>query len=161
MTARAQRHDPRLDPAVRASGKGVMQPGGEGEVPDVVGRELELAAAVGQLTRWQRHHSGVVDEQMQRPVPGGDERVHGVEVGEVESADPDGLVAGRAADIDSGPLDGGVSRTASITSAPVAASARAVSMPIPDEAPVTIARRPERSTLSVTSQIVDSAPKPV
>lgn len=46
-------------------------------------------------------------------------------------------------------------------SAPVAASARAVSMPMPDDAPVTIARRPERSTPSATSQIVDSAPKPV
>jgi hypothetical protein len=44
---------------------------------------------------------------VQRPVPGGDEGAHGVEVGEIESADADGLVAGRAADIDSGPLAGG------------------------------------------------------
>ena len=39
-----------------------------------------------------------------------------------------------------------VSRTASVTDAPAAASARAVSTPIPDEAPVTTAVLPVRST---------------
>ncbi|GAB3897343.1 hypothetical protein GCM10027612_53400 [Microbispora bryophytorum subsp. camponoti] len=47
------------------------------------------------------------------------------------------------------------SRTAIVTSAPAAASARAVSTPIPDAPPVTIARRPRRSTPSRTSAAVD------
>jgi hypothetical protein len=39
-----------------------------------------------------------------------------------------------------------VSRTARVTSAPAPASTRAVSWPMPEEAPVTIARLPVRST---------------
>ncbi len=50
-----------------------------------------------------------------------------------------------------------VSRTARVTSAPAAASARAVSTPIPELAPVTTARRPCRSTPSITSVAVVSA----
>jgi len=52
-------------------------------------------------------------------------------------------------------------RTASVTSAPAAASARAVSTPIPDEPPVTIARLPVKSTPLTTSVAVDSEPKGV
>jgi hypothetical protein len=48
-----------------------------------------------------------------------------------------------------------VRRTARVTSAPVEARARAVSTPIPDEPPVTIARRPERSMPSITSSAVE------
>ena len=48
-----------------------------------------------------------------------------------------------------------VSRTASVTSAPMAASVRAVSMPMPDEAPVTIARFPDRSMPAATSVAVE------
>ena len=48
-------------------------------------------------------------------------------------------------------------RTARVTSAPAPASARAVSMPIPDAPPVTMARRPVRSMPSTTSAAVDSA----
>lgn len=51
-----------------------------------------------------------------------------------------------------------VSRTARVTSAPAAASARAVSTPIPELAPVTTARRPCRSTPSMTSAAVVLAP---
>jgi len=47
-----------------------------------------------------------------------------------------------------------VFRTARVTSAPAAARARAVSAPIPEDAPVTIARTPERSTPSSTSSAV-------
>ena len=47
-----------------------------------------------------------------------------------------------------------VSRTASVTSAPAPASARAVSMPMPEAPPVTIARLPVRSTPSTTSAAV-------
>ena len=54
-----------------------------------------------------------------------------------------------------------VSRTASVTDAPAAASARAVSTPMPDEAPVTIAVLPDRSTPSMTSAAVDSKPNGV
>jgi len=51
-----------------------------------------------------------------------------------------------------------VLRTASVTAAPVPASARAVSMPMPDAAPVTTMRRPVRSMPRATSAAVDSAP---
>jgi hypothetical protein len=54
-----------------------------------------------------------------------------------------------------------VSRTASVTSAPALASARAVSTPIPDEPPVTIVRFPERSIPAITSVAVDSNPNGV
>ncbi len=54
-----------------------------------------------------------------------------------------------------------VFRTASVTDAPAAASARAVSTPMPDEAPVTIAVLPARSTPSMTSAAVDSNPNGV
>jgi hypothetical protein len=40
------------------------------------------------------------------------------------------------------------------------ANARAVSTPMPDEAPVTIARLPDRSTPSATSAAVAVASKP-
>jgi hypothetical protein len=53
------------------------------------------------------------------------------------------------------------SRTASVTSAPALASARAVSTPMPDEAPVTMARVPARSMPSMTCAAVDSKPNPV
>ena len=107
MTARAQRHDPCLGVALRAGGQRVVQPAGQGEVPDVVSRELQLPAAIGHLTRRQCHHAGVVDEQVQRPVPGGDESAHGIKVGEVESADAGPPVPVVRADIDGGPLAGG------------------------------------------------------
>jgi hypothetical protein len=48
-------------------------------------------------------------------------------------------------------------RTAKATSAPAPASARAVSMPMPELAPVTMARRSLRSIPSTTSPAVDSA----
>src|SRR6201991_52961 len=54
-----------------------------------------------------------------------------------------------------------VLRTASVTAAPASASARAVSTPIPDDAPVTMARLPDRSTPARTSAAVDSKPKGV
>src|SRR5580704_11797399 len=53
------------------------------------------------------------------------------------------------------------SRTASVTSAPTLASARAVSIPMPDAPPVTIARRPVRSIPAMTSAAVDCAPNGV
>jgi len=49
-----------------------------------------------------------------------------------------------------------VLRTASVTSAPAPASVRAVSIPMPDEAPVTIARLSLKSTPAMTSAAVES-----
>ena len=49
-----------------------------------------------------------------------------------------------------------MSRTASVTSAPAEASARAVSAPIPDAPSVTMARRPVRSRRARTSSAVVS-----
>src|SRR5690242_344289 len=54
-----------------------------------------------------------------------------------------------------------VFRTANVTAAPAAASARAVSTPIPDDAPVTTARLPLRSTPAMTSAAVEEKPKGV
>ncbi len=54
-----------------------------------------------------------------------------------------------------------VLRTASVTDAPAAASARAVSTPIPDDAPVTMALLPVRSTPAMTSAAVDANPNGV
>src|SRR3954447_10353611 len=54
-----------------------------------------------------------------------------------------------------------VLRTAPVTAAPAPASARAVSTPIPDDAPVTMARLPDRSTPSITSAAVDEKPNGV
>jgi len=59
-------------------------------------------------------------------------------------------------------LPSGVSaKTPGSGSASALASARAVSAPRPDEPPVTIARRPDRSTPAMTSAAVDSAPNGV
>jgi hypothetical protein len=49
-------------------------------------------------------------------------------------------------------------RTARVTSAPAEASTLAVSMPIPELAPVTMARRPCRSTSATISAAVVVAP---
>src|SRR5262249_15758651 len=54
-----------------------------------------------------------------------------------------------------------VLRTASVTAAPAPASARAVSTPIPEDAPVMTARLPDRSTPATTSAAVDEKPKGV
>src|SRR5258708_4230039 len=54
-----------------------------------------------------------------------------------------------------------VLRRAIVTSAPAPASARAVSIPMPDEPPVTIARLPDRSMPSITSAAVESNPNAV
>jgi hypothetical protein len=91
----AERHDPR----VAGLGEGVVEAEGEREVPEVVGRELHLPALRGQLELGQRHHAGVVDEQVQRPAPargeGGDRRA----AGQVEPADVDVGVAGGGGDV--------------------------------------------------------------
>src|SRR5690242_17133095 len=54
-----------------------------------------------------------------------------------------------------------MSRTASVTAAPALSRARAVSTPMPDAPPVTIARLQRRSTPATTSAAVDSNPNGV
>ena len=82
-------------------------------------------------------------------------------VGEVQRRDRDGGVPVRRAMSAAVRSPASVSRTARVTSAPAPASARAVSTPMPDAPPVTIARRPVRSTPATTSAAVDSKPKGV
>ena len=59
------------------------------------------------------------------------------------------------------PSPAAVFRTASVTSAPAEVKARAVSIPRPEDAPVTIARTPVRSTPRSTSSAVLEAVKEV
>lgn len=66
-----------------------MQADREGEVADVVGGELALEARGRALELLDGHHARVVDEHVQRPVPGGDEGADRVEVGQLERRDAD------------------------------------------------------------------------
>ena len=67
-----------------------MQAGGEGEVTEVVGGELELPAFRG-AEFGGRHHAGVVDEDVERAVPVRDEVGDRLLVGQVQPcADRDG-----------------------------------------------------------------------
>ena len=116
------------------------------------------------LPHGRRHDAGVGDDEIERPAVG-DQRVgagaHALQRGQVEldelkSAAVRGAGAHRAR---SPPWPCSRSRAAPTTSAPCAASARAVSTPRPAETPVTSTRLPLRSTPSSTSSVVDSAPK--
>jgi hypothetical protein len=98
---------------------------------------------------------------VERPAPGRDEGGDRGSVGEVEPPDVDGVVAVVAVMSAAVRLPASVLRTASVTSAPASARARAVSIPIPDEEPVTIARLPLRSIPASTSAAVDSNPNGV
>jgi hypothetical protein len=74
----------------------------------MVGRELHLVTAVGQGQFLDGHHPGVVDEDVERPVPSGDE-------------------------------GGGAGRVGQFQRDPALASARAISTPMPEAPPVTMA----------------------
>ena len=76
-----------------------MQAEREREVAEVVGRELHLLAAVRERQLLDRHHAGVVDEDVERPVPAGHEGVDAGEVGQLEVGDRDVVVAGARADV--------------------------------------------------------------
>lgn len=102
--------------------------------------------------------SGVVDEQMERTLPcfgeSGDREFRSAR----SSCATRGLVVPVDVSIVSATAPpASVLRTARVTSAPAALSARAVSMPMPEEAPVTIARMPLRSTPWSTSSAVLAA----
>ena len=78
-----------------------MQGRGEREVAEVVGRELQLDALRRALQGRQRHHPGVVDEDVERAVP-----LEAGERGEVEAADVRAAEVGRDALAGGGVADG-------------------------------------------------------
>ena len=98
----AERHDPR----VAGGGECVVQAECEREVAEVVGRELHLPALFSPLEVGQSHHAGVIDEQVERPAPVRDEGGDGGLVGEVESLDVNGGVAGGSGDVGGDPVAG-------------------------------------------------------
>ena len=131
------------------------RPSGQREVAEVVGGELELPALRG-VRLGAGHDPGVVDQDVQRPVPRGDQGAHG----------PDGrpgrararrhrVVARARATMSSRrrAAGAGVAHGQGDLSARPA-SARAVSSPMPAAPPVTRARRPERSRPATTSAAV-------
>ena len=89
-------------------GEGAVQPGGQREVAEVVGGELALPSAVGELERGDRHHAGVVDQQVQRAGPrGGERRATLGEVDEVDVRHVHVGVAGGRGDVGRDPVPGG------------------------------------------------------
>jgi hypothetical protein len=116
---------------------------------------MQLVAAGGEGALGDRHHAGAVDENVQRSFPAVEECAYGGEVRQLESLDVDGGGAGAVADLCGGGFAAATSRAVRVTAAPRRASTRAVSVLMPDEAPVTIARRPERSTPARTSSAVE------
>ena len=85
----------------------VVQSAGQSEVAQMVGGELQLPTLCRQLEVRQRHHAGVVDEQMERSTPargeGGDRRL----VREVEPADVECIVARGGGDVGGTSVSGG------------------------------------------------------
>jgi hypothetical protein len=75
-----------------------VQAEAQGEVPQVVDRELHLPA-LGRALLGQRHDPGVVDQHVQRPVPVGNERRDRRSVGQVEPGDVNVRVAGGGSDV--------------------------------------------------------------
>ena len=125
-------------------------------MPEVIGRELQLPSFRREVQLRYRHHACVVDQDVERSIPARDER--GTERGSARSSSATMAAPAMSA---ASRRPAAVSRTANVTSAPAVPSARAVSLPMPDEAPVTIARLPLRSIPAMTSAAVEWAPKQV
>jgi hypothetical protein len=85
MTAGADRDDAGV-PSCRER---VVEPQRESEMTEMVGRELHLVTIVSAGQLLDRHHSGVGDQDVERPVPCGDERADAGPVGQVERRDLD------------------------------------------------------------------------
>ena len=112
----------------------------EREVAEVVGADLHLEAVGGAPLR-DRHHAGVVDQDVEVAVPGVGERPHRGEVGEVELPDlgvPSIVAAAGAA-------PGDVADGEDDARAGAGRSARAATRPMPLLAPVTTKVRPSRA----------------
>ena len=112
----------------------------EREVPEVVGPDLHLEAVGRPLLR-DRHHAGVVDQDVELAVPAVGERPHRGEVGEVQRPDLGVPVDRRgrlraAGDVADGEHD---------ACAGAGRSARAVARPRPLLAPVMTKVRPSRA----------------
>ena len=133
------------------------------EMAEMVGAELGLEP-VRRLAEWRRHDAGVGDDEIER-LAVGDKRVGAsahackrreIELDQFKPAAVRGVGAHRARS----PLWPWPDRAPRpTTSAPCAASARAVSTPRPADTPVTSTRLPLSFTPSSTSSVVDSAPK--
>jgi hypothetical protein len=65
----------------------------------MIGRELHLLTAISQSQLLDRHHAGVVDEDVERSLPRGDEGVDAGEIGQFQSGDRNLVVAGAGADV--------------------------------------------------------------
>ena len=143
------------EPAVVS--KPVEQQAGEGEVPEVVGAELELEPVRGRAPR-RVHQAGVVDQQVD-PLVIASQVIRGradrVQRGQVQPLD--GHVGARAASWRSSPrrllafVDGADGEHDGRARA---ASSRAVSNPSPVLAPVTTAVRPVWSGMSLAVHVV-------
>ena len=133
-----------------------MQAEREGEMPEVVGRELHLLAAIRSVSSW----IAITPALSTR-----------ISSGPSQAATKASMLAASissrgATDTSSFPVlermsaatrsPSSVLLTARVTAAPAPARARAVSMPIPDAPPVTMARFPPRSIPSTTSAAVVS-----
>ena len=75
-----------------------MQPSGQGEVTEMVRGELHLPPLRSPQLRGG-HDAGVVDQDVQRPVPVGDEGRDGRLISEIQRRDQDPLVAGAGRDV--------------------------------------------------------------
>ena len=75
-----------------------MQAGGELEMAEMIGRELKLVTARRECELRDGHHAGVVDQDVERPVPTVDERGDRRRIGELQAPHVDGTVACRRAD---------------------------------------------------------------
>ena len=138
------------------------QQGRQQEVTEVVRPELDLEAVDGATER-AGHHPGVVDQHVDGLV--------GLEVGVGERAHARRGRPGRprrirrsapgtaATTSAMAPAARSSLRASTVTVAPWAASARALSRPRPVAAPVMTTRRPARSTPSSTSSVVVLLPK--
>jgi hypothetical protein len=105
-------------------------------VAEVVDPELGLEALNRPAER-RGHHSGVVDQDIDRPNGFRGERADGVQVGQVQRAD-----LGIVPDLAGRPLSLGLVPNAMITSAPALARTRAAARPMPLLPPVITIRRP-------------------
>jgi hypothetical protein len=76
-----------------------MQPGRQGEVPQIVGAELQFEALRRLLQVRHRHDAGVVDEDVERTRPAFYERLHRAEIGQIDGFDHDPAVSGRLAKV--------------------------------------------------------------
>jgi len=147
-------------PGAPGRGQRAAQSGGQGEVAEVIDGELHLPAT-SVAHQWGGHDAGVVDQDVQRSRPAPYEGRDRCRLGQVSGAIRTGLFPVLPMMSSAARRPASASRTASVTSAFALAKARAVAIPMPEAPPVTIARRPLRSTPETTSAAVVCAPNAV